>query len=800
MSEGGSHRDFDTILEELHQAVVSEKVAASLVDTGHPEDTDVSLKLEEAAECLRLIERVRKRQTQPADLPETETPKKIGRFEIEEQIGEGSYGFVYRAHDPDLNRKVAIKVPRPEVALSPGLRDRFVREAEVSASLQHPAIVRVLQAGRSGGTQFISSELCSGPTLAEWLKVHAGPMDADHAARLMLVVTKAVQHAHSRGVLHRDLKPGNIMLNRSGAAEDKVSSDQLAEIVQITDFGLALALNSNTRDTQTGAIVGTPAYMSPEQADGRVEEVSSASDVYSLGAILYELLTGSPPFQAESVLATLEAVRSAQPARPSKHVASVPPDVESICLKCLEKDPARRYASAAALADDLQGFLERRPISARPLGTTERLWRWTKRNPLPAALSVGLITSIVAGATLFGLQFVETKTANSKLTKSNNDLRVAKDKAEEAASLEALVTEFMNRTFRQTSPIAGGSRDLKVVDVLARTRQELDDETDMGPISRGAIYVAIAKAYWGLGEYSHARETAQQAIDVLPPEHEKRLQARWVVGEAYNDDGSPLEAARVLEPLLSDIRKILGPEHMLALQCAGTLADVYTSQQRFADADRLMQSMPDDAEVPPVLQIANYVSQARILTATGKREEAIDLLIETLAAARALEKGRDHELARVLNALGVAYLKQGNGDEAKKYLTENLEIREQLFGTEHHETLLALSNLAGAYYLCREMEAAGDYLNRALGVSELVMGDQHPDTMGMRYNLGVFKMKSGHAADAVPLFRDVYEWRKGRPDLPASAVRKAGERLAAALEAAGDASSAADVRSELDEQ
>lgn len=770
MSRDGSNRDFDTILEELHQAIVSEKVAASLVDTGHPEDTDVSLKLEEAAECLRLIERVRQRNTQTAGPFEVAAPEKIGRFQIEEQIGEGSYGFVYRAHDPDLNRKVAIKVPRPEVALSPKLRDRFVREAEVTASLQHPAIVRVLQAGRIGGAQFISSELCSGPTLAQWMKENPGPLEPDHAARLMLVLSEAVHHAHSRGVLHRDLKPGNIMLNQNSSNPADTNSERLADLAQITDFGLALALNADTRDTQTGAIVGTPAYMSPEQADGRIEDFSSASDIYSLGAILYELLTGSPPFQEDSVLATLEAVRSTEPARPSRGIATVPLDLESICLKCLQKDPTHRYQSAAALVDDLRAFLERRPIAARPLGTLERLLRWTKRNPLPSALSAGLVFSVIAGATLFGLQFYKTL--------------VAKERAEEAASLEALVTDFMNRAFQRTSPMVDG-KDLKMVDVLAQTRQELDSETDMGPISRGAIYTAIGRTYWGLSQYADARGALTRAIKILPQGHEKRLTARWLLGETYSDDANTAEAIRVLEPLLVDARRLLGEEHELVLKCSGTLADAYMNQRRFDDSRRLLDSLAKSASVSAHLRVANDVSRAKLMAATEKNDDAIELLLETLDSARNLEKAKDHELVRVLSALGTAYLNQGNGDEAKKYLSENLEVRERLFGTNHHHTLGALNDLAGAYFVSRDMDTASEYLERAFKVAKVALGDEHPDTMGMRYNIAVLYLKTDRAVEAVPMFKTVYEWRAQRVGVDDPATKKAARRLAAALEASG---------------
>jgi tetratricopeptide (TPR) repeat protein len=339
------------------------------------------------------------------DAPAEGAPVTIGRFRILRELGSGGFGLVFLAHDPLLCREVALKVPRPDALASPELRRRFRQEAQAAAGLAHPNLVPVYEAGEAGPVCYIASAYCPGITLAEWLKRQTEPVPWRQAAQLVATLAGAVEHAHRRGVVHRDLKPGNILLRKDEGGRMKDESDRSDSsfilppssfVPMITDFGLAKVQAERCGDpTQSGAIVGTPSYMAPEQAAGISRYVGPAADVYSLGAILYELLTGRPPFQADTALEVLLLVRTEEPVPPARLRPKLPRDLQTICLKCLEKDPRRRYAGAQALADDLRRCLEGEPVHARPAPPWERAWKWARRRPAAAALVVFLGLALV---------------------------------------------------------------------------------------------------------------------------------------------------------------------------------------------------------------------------------------------------------------------------------------------------------------------------------------------------------------------------------------------------------------------
>jgi hypothetical protein len=302
----------------------------------------------------------------------------IPGYEIGDELGRGGMGVVYRARDVALNRTVAVKT----FAAVPGAdaRSRFAREAEAIARLDHPHIVPVYEVGEWGdGVPFFAMKFFPGGLEA----TPAGPgTDVRGHARAVAAVARAVHHAHQRGVLHRDLKPSNILTDEAGRPH-------------VADFGLAARFDPDDSATRTAAVVGTPAYMAPEQAKNPTG-VTTAADVYGLGAVLYQRLTGRPPFLADTPLATLHQAATAAPARPSLVNPAVPRDLETVCLKCLEKDPARRYASAADLADDLDRWLKGRPVLARPVPAWEHARRWVRRHPLVTWAGVVTLLALVA--------------------------------------------------------------------------------------------------------------------------------------------------------------------------------------------------------------------------------------------------------------------------------------------------------------------------------------------------------------------------------------------------------------------
>jgi serine/threonine-protein kinase len=340
--------------------------------------------------------------------PEGSTLPQIPGYDAEAVLGCGGMGIVFRAKHLRLNRRVAVKMLLAGAYAAAREKERFQREAEAVAALRHPNIVQVYDVGEHEGRPYFTMELVEGGSLAKAL---AGtPQPTRKAAEMVATLAGAVHAAHASGIVHRDLKPSNILLTADGTPK-------------ITDFGLARRLDDVAGLTQTGVALGTPSYMAPEQALGQTDAVGPAVDVYALGAILYELVTGRPPFRAATAAETVQQVISQEPAAPSRLNDKIPRDLETICLRCLHKEPRRRYESAAALADDLKRFLDGRPIQARPVGRVERVWRWCRRNPMAAALLAAALV-LLALAIGGGLWFVQARAERkAEATQRDKELR-----------------------------------------------------------------------------------------------------------------------------------------------------------------------------------------------------------------------------------------------------------------------------------------------------------------------------------------------------------------------------------------
>jgi hypothetical protein len=365
--EAGAVPDREALLQ--HHPKLAERLRAFFADYD---------RLDRQAAELRLS--ADPNRTTDATPPAAELPRVryFGDYELLEVIARGGMGVVYKAHQVSLNRLVALKMILKGELATPRDVARFRAEAEAAANLDHPHIVPIYEVGEHDGQQYYAMRYVEGTSLARRPR-----SDGRSEARLMAAVTAAVHHAHRCGILHRDLKPSNILVDPAGTP-------------LVADFGLAKRVDADRSLTESGAVVGTPRYMAPEQAAGR-KDLTVAADVYSLGVVLYERLTGRTPFTGETVLEVLRQVRETEPPRPSSITPGLNRDLETICLKCLEKDPAKRYASAEALADDLERWLRGEPIEARPVGQVERLWRWCRRNPMVAGLSAGLAVALLAG-------------------------------------------------------------------------------------------------------------------------------------------------------------------------------------------------------------------------------------------------------------------------------------------------------------------------------------------------------------------------------------------------------------------
>lgn len=412
--------EFSARLAAYQESLASGSTPTLVNENSGAVDPRVAARLRRAQGCIRLLEQVwphsnsgtrtssqMQRASDPASFDVEGLPTRLGRFQIVRELGRGGYGIVFLAVDPRLGRKVALKVPRPETVFTPGLRRRFLREAAAAAGLDHPNLLTVYEVGEAGPVCYIASAFCEGVTLADWLERRSKLLPPRTAAELMAILADAVGHAHRRGILHRDVKPGNVLLEPKpsdlqsapdGSKDSaRATDDGLAFVPKLADFGLAKVLENDGNDTRTGAVMGTPAYMAPEQAEGWTNEIGTHTDVYGLGAILYELLTGRRPYQGNTETDTLRRILSDEPVPPRRLRPALPHDLEAICLKCLEKRPERRYATAGALAEDLRRFLAGEPSLARPVGSAQRAAKWARRRPAAAGL---IAISIVATSAL----------------------------------------------------------------------------------------------------------------------------------------------------------------------------------------------------------------------------------------------------------------------------------------------------------------------------------------------------------------------------------------------------------------
>jgi WD40 repeat protein len=395
-------------------------------------------------------------------------PRRLGQYTLLRELGQGAMGVVYLAEQANLKRPVAVKVIRHGVNATAEEVARFCAEAEAVAHLQHANIVQIHEVGSQEGVYYLALEYVNGGNLDRLL---AGtPQEPQAAAQLTETLARAVHHAHERGILHRDLKPANILLQGKRSTDDTDCTDKkdLASasvesvksvdpfVPKITDFGLAKRLEAGPSRTHTGLVLGTPSYMAPEQASGRHGDLTPAADVYGLGALLYQMLTGRAPFKGATALSTLEQVVSQEPLPPRKFQRQIPRDLETICLKCLEKEPPRRYGSAADLAEDLRRFLHGEPIRARPIRVLGRAWKWAKRRPVNAGLAAAVVLVAVLGMAGILWQWQGAVAARRVADRERDDARSERDNARRQLA-RANIAAAASALQLHNSPAAGRS-------------------------------------------------------------------------------------------------------------------------------------------------------------------------------------------------------------------------------------------------------------------------------------------------------------------------------------------------------
>lgn len=364
-------------------------------------------------------------------------PRQLAHFELQELIGSGAFGNVWRATDSQLDRDVAVKIPhsRHLDSVDP---EQFFREARAAAQLSHANIVKVHEVGRDGQTLYMVSEFVAGQPLSEWIQTKR--MSPNEAAGMLRKICIALHHAHEKGVVHRDLKPANILLDSEGEPH-------------ITDFGLAKRQFGEATITTDGQILGTPAYMAPEQARGESHTVNRRADIYALGVMLFEMLTGERPFRGDIGM-ILRQVIDDDPPSPRRLNPASPQDLETICLRCLEKEPARRYESAQQVAEELNRFLQGRPIEARPIGSLMRGWRWCRRNPLVAGLLAAVVVVLLIGTAVSCYFAIESNQRANALALSETEAIHQRDRALDLASKERTQRQLAVRRFARLETLA----------------------------------------------------------------------------------------------------------------------------------------------------------------------------------------------------------------------------------------------------------------------------------------------------------------------------------------------------------
>jgi eukaryotic-like serine/threonine-protein kinase len=671
-------------------------------------------------------------------------PGTIGRYRILRLLGEGGMGAVYEAEQENPQRTVALKVIRAGYADAEVLR-RFENETRALGRLQHAGIAQIYDAGTAetplGRQPYFAMELVRGQALLRYCDEHK--LDVRERLELAAKVCDAVQHAHQRGLIHRDLKPANILVDESGQPK-------------ILDFGIARLTDSDaqaTRQTSVGQIIGTLAYMSPEQVSGDPDEVDTRSDVYALGVVLYELLAGKAPYATgRQVHEAVRAIREEEPTRLSSLKRTLRGDVETIVAKALEKDKARRYASAAELAADIRRHLHDEPIVARPASTAYQIQKFARRNKVLvggiAAVFVVLVLGIVAS------------------TREAVLARRAQKKAQQESAIAQAVNDFLQTdllgqasAYNQAKP----DPNITVRTVLDRAAHNIQGKFRAQPDVEAAIRQTIGDTYGDLGLYSEEQKQLRQAEQMseraLGAENPKTLNIRADLMEAMNDSGHSVEAEPMARALVATERRVLGDHSRETLHGMSVLAHSLHFQSKFQEAEALYKEILDverriyggrDAQAAITLNNLEsvYLDADEWANATTTGAEALELSREVF--------GADHPYTvSALENLASADVENGNYDEAERLYQQVLDADRRIFGPDHPKTLLTMDNLGGALTMHGKYEPAEALLVETVAAYRRVLGPQHPLTLSAMFDLGDAYDAGGQFGQAHTVFAEL---------------------------------------------
>jgi eukaryotic-like serine/threonine-protein kinase len=657
------------------------------------------------------------------------------RFRVLRPHASGGLGAVYVALDTELPREVALKQILDRHADNPTSRRRFLTEAEITGGLEHPGIVPVYGLGSyTNGRPFYAMRFIRGESLKEAiaafhadenLKSDSGrrSLEMRKLLRRFLDVCNAIEYAHSRGVLHRDLKPSNIIVGKHGET-------------LVVDWGLAKALGrpdtdaapeertlmpssgSGSAETLPGSALGTPAFMSPEQATGDLNRIGPRSDVYSLGATLYVLLTGRPAFKGLDVGAVLEAVRRGEFERPSTVDPSIDPALEAVCLKAMERSPEDRYASSRALADDVERFMADEPVSARTEPLSERSRRWARRHrSLVIAAAASLLVALAASVTIAVLQAVAARRERILAGKE----RVAKALAQARLDQVEKGNELLASVFKDLDPRAEEKehKPLRAIlgDRLSQAAASLEGEAVGDALTVAKLQDILGQSQANLGNTAEAITLVRRSYHTretrLGPNHPETLSSRSSLFALYYAAGRAGEVIKLHEATLRSQEATLGRDHPETLRSRNHLAATYLTLGR-----------PSEAE-------------SEFKAALAASEAAL---------------GADHTVSlESRNGLAEAYRALGRTTEAIQLHRETLEARQPKFGPDHPDTLISRDNLASTYWDAGQVDLAIAIFETSHKRLEAQLGPDHPDTLLSGHNLGVAYDQAGRSREAIAL-------------------------------------------------
>jgi tetratricopeptide (TPR) repeat protein len=598
----------------------------------------------------------------------------FGDYELIEEIARGGMGVVYRARQLSLNRQVALKMIAAGQLATPAAVQRFHTEAEAAARLDHPHIVPIYEIGEHEGQHYYSMKLVEGGTLARRMENEKWRMEngGKAAAAMVATIARAVHYAHQRGILHRDLKPTNILLDEKGEPH-------------VTDFGLAKLLEDDTSLTRSLAMLGTPSYMAPEQAAGGAKQLTTAADIYSLGAILYELLTAQPPFRGGTSIEILREVCEREPARPHAINPRVNRDLETICLKCLNKDPQKRYASAELLAQDLDHWRHGEPILARPVGAAEKVWRWCRRRPVVAGLLLAVLVALVAGLVVSNWFYLREKAARQHAVAAEQ---------ETLATFRFLTEDLL---FQATPEQNSREKQLTLEQAVANATRKLDQNAEIHrqPKLEATLRLAIGRTYHKLGKSKEADRNLRRAFELrrreLGPTNLATLEAEYWLADYLQDLAHEYPEARTLSREVWQWRQqLLGSEHRDTLEALEEYGITLYQTARFTEAEQIARFIlpirertlgPDDAATLEALQNVEACVNLR-----GDYAQAEALSRE---AIKRCDRSGANKGVRFIQVKELASQRTMQGDpaEADMLMTEAIPLAAREFGPTHHYTL-----------------------------------------------------------------------------------------------------------------